>query len=377
MCYTLLFGFNPRKLLIKKLTAFSNFLKKMENEHLRFYIQTRTILQINPTTIHQELISAYGQEAVSYSTVQKWAKLFREGRMEVEDNPRPGRPLSVTTNENIQQIQRLIEENPHCTYDELEAETDISRGTIYTIIHDHLKLKKVTSRWVPHQLTLEHKEERVRLCRENLEKFRNNSWRLCNIITGDESWIYFRQIGKKSSNAYWTRKDQVPKTVVRRDRYEPKRLFSIFFKSNGPLLVHSVGKGESIDNVYYVDNCLGPVIEEVRKQRPKSGTYGIKLLHDNAKPHKHANVIKYLNEEGVELLPHPRYSPDLAPCDFWLFDYIKSNLGDYNDEDSLFEAVSTMVSEISNQEYKKTFDKLLERMQLCIDNKGDYFEHLL
>ena len=76
-------------------------------------------------------------------------------------------------------------------------------------------------------------------------------------------------------------------------------------------------------------------------------------------------------------MPHPRYSPDLAPCDFWLFDYIKTNLKDYNDENSLFKAVSTVVSEISDQEYRKTFDKLLERMQLCIDNRGDYFEHLM
>ena len=43
------------------------------------------------------------------------------------------------------------------------------------IIHDHLKLRKVISRWVPHQLTAEKKKERVKLCRENLAKFRAGS----------------------------------------------------------------------------------------------------------------------------------------------------------------------------------------------------------
>ena len=60
----------------------------MDKEQLRFYIRTRTILEVNPKTIHEELTLAYGPEVVSYSTVQKWSKLFSEGRIEVEDDPR-------------------------------------------------------------------------------------------------------------------------------------------------------------------------------------------------------------------------------------------------------------------------------------------------
>ena len=36
----------------------------------------------------------------------------------------------------------------------------------------------------------------------------------------------------------------------------------------------------------------------------------------------------YLQQEGIKIIDHPPYSPDSAPCDFWLFDYIKKNLGD-------------------------------------------------
>ena len=55
-------------------------------------------------------------------------------------------------------------------------------------------MKKVTSRWVSHQLT---HEQRVELCLENLAKFQNDSWRLCDIITGEEMWIYHGQIHYK------------------------------------------------------------------------------------------------------------------------------------------------------------------------------------
>jgi len=332
---------------------------------------------VDPTTIHKELVTAYGDHAVSYPTVQRWSKKTREGEMEIEDNPRSGRRVSETTQENIELVRSLIEEDPHSTYDDIEAETELSRGTIFNIIRDHLKLEKVTSRWVPHELTPQQKQERVRICRENLAKFQNNSWRTCNIITGDETWIYYRQVGRKASQAHWIGEGLSPKTVVRRNKYEPKMLFSIFFKSNGWLWIHAVGSGETVDGNYYIDNCLAPVIEELKEQRPNSGVKGIKLLHDNARPHVAIEVKNFLKKEGISVMPHPAYSPDLAPCDFWLNDYIKRNLKDHTNEDSLFKAVSKIVENIPEKEYKKTFDKLLERMQLCIDNKGEYFEHLL
>ena len=59
----------------------------MEKEPYRFYIKTRTILGLSATAIHEELTTAYGPEAISYSTVQKWTKSFREGNMEIEDDP--------------------------------------------------------------------------------------------------------------------------------------------------------------------------------------------------------------------------------------------------------------------------------------------------
>ena len=78
--------------------------------------------------------------------------------MEIEEEPRSGRPVSKTNPENIQAVQDAIDEDPHSTYDDIEAITLLSRGTIERIIQYHLKLRKVTSRWVPHELTPSHKQ---------------------------------------------------------------------------------------------------------------------------------------------------------------------------------------------------------------------------
>jgi len=210
-----------------------------------------------------------------------------------------------------------------------------------------------------------------------LTKFRDGSWRLCDIITGDETWIYHRQIGHTSTNASWVSEGESPTTIVRRSKFESKNLFCIFFKSNGPVLIHAVDEGETIDHNYYIENCLKPVVREIWKQRSSAGTKGIKLLQGNARPHIHSDVINYLTEEGIIIMSHPPYSPDLVPRDYWLNDYIKRNLIDQPNEKSLARAVSKVVKNIPEEEYKKTFDKLLERMELCINNHGDYFEHLI
>ena len=97
-------------------------------------------------TIHEELATTLGPDAPAYRTVAKWAERVREGREAVNDDLRSPRPLSELTDENIELVRQVITNDPHSTYDDIIAETFLSHGTIERIIHDHLKLRKVTSR---------------------------------------------------------------------------------------------------------------------------------------------------------------------------------------------------------------------------------------
>ena len=69
----------------------------MDNKCNRYYIKIRTILGINPKTIHEELTTALGSKTPSYPAVAEWAKRFREGREDVNDDPRSAHPLSELT----------------------------------------------------------------------------------------------------------------------------------------------------------------------------------------------------------------------------------------------------------------------------------------
>jgi len=138
----------------------------------------------------------------------------------------------------------------------VQEQTGLSDGTVQRIITDHLNLKKITARYIPKDLTNFQRAERVRICQQNLAKFQAGTWRLYDIITGDESWFYHTQIGRTSSNAAWVGRGDPPPNVVRRTKFASRTLVSIFFKSNGPLFIHHVERGQAIDHHYYMNNCL-------------------------------------------------------------------------------------------------------------------------
>jgi len=84
-------------------------------------------------------------------------------------------------------------------------------------------------------------------------------------VTGDETWVYLRQVGRKQSNDSWIEEEESSGTTVRRSKYEPKILVSIFFKSTGPVLMHPVERSKKVDHFYYINRCLKPLVKELHR----------------------------------------------------------------------------------------------------------------
>lgn len=234
----------------------------MEKNQIRGYIKMRFLLGIDAQTICNEIQKASPESAVHIRTVFRWIQYFKSGGESTQDDPRSGRPNTAVTQSNINDVKLFIEEDPYCTYYQIEEAFSLSHGSIHTIIHEHLKLRKITSRWVPHILTEKNREERVRICKENLAKIKENKWRLGDIVTGDESWFYYRQIGRKQANKSWVGEGENQRTVVKLGRYEPKLMFCIFFKQSGVVQITYFEKGATINHQSYIDYCLKPIVEE-------------------------------------------------------------------------------------------------------------------
>ena len=91
---------------------------------------------------------------------------------------------------------------------------------------------------------------------------------------------------------------------------------------------------------------LADAIQEKRPTRLRE----VMLLHDNARPHS-ANVTKItIQGLGWEVIPHPPYSPDLAPSDFHLFRSLSNNLQETSFPDE--NVLRTWLDDLFNSEQR-------------------------
>ena len=155
-------------------------------------------------------------------------------------------------------------------------------------------------------------------------------------------------------------------------------LYAIFFDSKGPVLQIPVPKGSSVTGKFYRESVLTQLADFYQKCRPRTGVHGIKLLHGNAPANKSTMVQEYLKESGLEGLDHSPYSPDLSPCDFWLFPTLKEILAGHRFESrcDIGSAVYQCLQHIPKEDYRAAFQKWVDRCKMCVEADGAYFQGL-
>ncbi|PNF26722.1 hypothetical protein B7P43_G02698 [Cryptotermes secundus] len=99
---------------------------------------------------HQGLQEACGESAFPYRTVTRWVKAFNKGRENVADMRRPGRP---SVSEDVYALSALLESDRRHTIRELARDTGLAHTTVLHILNERLGMRKIASRWVPHDLT--------------------------------------------------------------------------------------------------------------------------------------------------------------------------------------------------------------------------------
>ena len=103
---------------------------------------------------------------------------------------------------------------------------------------------------------------------------------------------------------------------------------------------------------------------------------GILFHHDNAPAHSARITKEILKEFRWELLPHPPYSPDRAPSEFFLFPKLKEHLKGvrFNTTDETKHAARTWLQNQPVDFFKNGIMRWKHRLQKCIDRDGSYVE---
>ncbi|GFS13584.1 transposase [Elysia marginata] len=154
------------------------------------------------------------------------------------------------------------------------------------------------------------------------------------------------------------------------------------FETHGPKRLSDIVTG---DETWFPFFIIPPkrlnrmwVKSAINERRPKVSTSRTLLLHDIAGPHKARATTQSLWELGIQVLPHPAYSPDLAPCDFWLFPILKDRLAGrkFDHIRDLAKAVNSELQTIPEEDYQGVFRKRQIRLKRCIESHGKYFKGL-
>ncbi|UYV77010.1 hypothetical protein LAZ67_14002808 [Cordylochernes scorpioides] len=130
------------------------------------------------------LTVAYGEATLDRSNVYRWYKMFSEGREDVNDEERARRPSTSTTDEKINEVEKMILANRRITVREVSEDLNISIGSCHLIFINDLGMRRVAAKFVPKLLNCDQKQHRMNIANEMLDSVRDDPNLLQRVITG-------------------------------------------------------------------------------------------------------------------------------------------------------------------------------------------------
>ena len=190
-----------------------------------------------------------------------------------------------------------------------------------------MECAKLTAFWIPHDLTQGQMNRCVALARASLTMMSRRG-NVRHVISGDEAWFHCWDPYSRRRNHEWisTRNSDKRPKVVMHEQSISKTMLIIFFDRQGVILYVFVPNGIGINGPWYL-NVMMQLRLQIRHRRRaqfRANTWG--LLHDGTPTHHSRPVVRFLTQHRTNIIPHPAYSPDLNPPDYWLFTYLKSKV---------------------------------------------------
>lgn len=319
------------------------------------------------TESHNILVEVYGDLALAERTCQKWFARFKSGDFCLEDQERPGQPKKFEHEE----LAALLDEDPCQTQEELAKSLGVEQTTISKRLKAMGMIQKM-SHWVPHELKERDIERRKTVCELLLQRQKRKGF-LHRIITGDEKWIYYENPKRIKA---WVKPSEPGPLQPKRNIHCGKVMLCIWWDIKGVVYYELLKTGETINGELYRRQLMR-LKQALARKRPEWDSRHEKLIfqHDNARPHVAKPVKNYLENVGWEVLPHPPYSPDIAPSDYYLFNCLNNDL--INERFTSFEDIEKWVSDwIASKDeefFRHGIRKLPERWEKVVVSDGKYF----
>ncbi len=278
-------------------------------------------------------------------------------------------------------MQQCVWTDRRQTIKEIALDIGQPPSTVFKVLKKDLKMRKLCLKFVPHLLTDANKAMRVELCRQNLDNVRSIPRYLDRIVTGDGTWVSLYNQETKFESCQWTEKGGAHPTKIVKSNSIQKTMLILFHDAYGVLLAEFLPQGETIDADFYCA-VLSRLKERIRRKRPglwerdQDGDRTFWLHQDNATPHTTMPTLAFFGESGINLVPHPPYSPDLAPCDFALFPHLKKQLRatHFANIQEVQDRVRLVLRNTETEVFYNALRNMAIRWKKCVAVQGEYFE---
>jgi len=158
------------------------------------------------------------------------------------------------------------------------------------------------------------------------------------------------------------------------EQIQGEKMIIVFFDSH--VIVHKefVPPGQTVNHAFHKD-----VLERLRKlvQRVRTDIADDWVLHHYKAPaHTALSVREFLAKKNIPVLPHPPYSPDLAPCDLYLFPKLKLKLKghDFETIENIQQTVTDDLNTFTENDFRYCYDQWKKRWNRRVTSQGSYFE---
>ena len=314
------------------------------------------------------MIVAYGEDTPAESTIRKWFRHFEQGNIQVCDHPRSGRPRDE---DFASALVDYLEQEPYTSAHRL---ADLFNVAVSTVT-GHLEgagLKYFNLRWVPHVLSDEQKKARVddaTALLHDIERLPSRGPLL--IVTSDESWFLH---DNPHSEMWCESRDDVatrPSPTIAR----AKTLVAVFWNFRGFHYITAVSPDQKYNSEFCTTHALPGLDTTLCESRPKYGARGISLHWDSARPHTAKATRVAAESLGVKFLPHPPYSLDLAPSDFFLFGYPKEKIKgeQFTGSDDILCRLRVLMEELNEETLLRVYENWKIRLLWVAENSGECY----
>ncbi|UYV60920.1 K02A2.6-like [Cordylochernes scorpioides] len=307
----------------------------------RYAIKFCVRLGKNTTETFQMLQKVFKDDCISRSQSGKWHKAFKEGREEVADEPRSGRPTTARTDENVDRVLEVLRTDRRLSIQQIADTLHMSTFVVHGIVTEDLQMRKVCAKLVPKVLSQDQKELRILRCQELLDLIQNEPDFLNSVVTGDESWMF---------------------------EYDPEsKIISTPQESANEQVAHQ--------NAFYLE-----VLRRLKRRIARVRTNikdTVKLHHDNATSHTAFIITNFLARSNTPVIPHPSYSPDLAPCDLFLLPRLKREMKGKHWEtvENTQHHVTTFLRSIPVEEFQGAFQAWQTRLRKDTTLREKYLQN--